>query len=208
MTRLRRLVLGLLAGAALPAVEARVADLRLLVEARPTALDFDWRDVRGGRSGDDSFARAGAAGAGVRWGWGAAGRPHLLLAGGDLLAIDERSSTLHHQGVLARVEAGYGCALADAWTFTLLPGLAGGPTRLALSQGGGIDLSGRTWEPSLRAGLRWLPAERLAVGLEGGWLWSRESLDGGGASLDLRRAGGTVALSLAWVLDTSPRRVE
>ncbi|MCK6489341.1 MAG: hypothetical protein L6R48_13605 [Planctomycetes bacterium] len=208
MTRLRRLVLGLLAGAALPAVEARVADLRLLVEARPTALTFAWSDAQGGRSGDDSFARAGALGAGIRWGWGAAGRPHLLLAGLDLQAIDERSSTLHHQGALARIEAGYGCALADAWTFALLPGLAAGPTRLALSQGGGIDLSGRAWEPSLRAGVRWTPAEHLALGLEGGWLWSRESLDGGGASLDLRRSGGTVALSLAWVLDASPRRIE
>lgn len=190
------------------AVEQRIADVRVVADARPTAFDFTWDDALGTHRGTDSFTRAGDIGLGGRWAWGAAGQSNLLIAGLDLLWVDEASDTLRRRGPLARGELGWGIGIADSWVLTALPGLGVGRAEVDIAQGAGITVTGMVLEPSLRGGLRWNVDRRVALGLEAGWLWGHDHLAGDGAQLDIDRSGGWVGLSLAWQLDLRPRRLE
>lgn len=193
---------------ALPAaVEPQISDLRLVLEGRPTRFSYEWRDARRSGGGDDAFDTALAAGLGARWGLGAAGRPHRLLLGLDLLATRDQQDALDQRGWLLRAGAGWAVGLDDRWTFALLPTIGLTRARAVLSTGSTADfaLSGGGWEAAASAGLRWSIDRRWSLALDAGWNWSRASLDGDGASLDLRRDGPSAALALGWTIDPTPR---
>jgi hypothetical protein len=199
--------LPLLLCGALTAADQRVQDLRVLAEARPTAATADWTDRLGSVQGDADLRQAWAGGAGLRWGWGAPGRPHLLVVGAAALWLEQRWDDAVLRGPEARLEAGYGCALGNRWLLTLMPCVAAG--RVALDRptaaSRALAMSGSLVEWGAAAGLRWTVAGRWSLGLEGGWLGGRQRLSGDGASLDLRHQGGWAGLALAWTLDPRPQ---
>lgn len=190
------------------AAEHRIADLRIVAEARPTAVEYTWNDTLGARHGSDSFTRAGAIGLGGRWAWGSAGQTNLLVTGLDAVWVDEIGEALHRRGPLLRCEAGWGAGIADRWVVLAMPGIGIGRASLDIEQGAGVAVQGSVLEPSFRAGVRWNLDQRMVLGFEAGWLWGRDRLSGDDARLELNRSGGWVGLSLGWQLDNRPRRLE
>lgn len=191
-------------------VEAPVADLRLVAEARPAAFSYAWSKDGATRSGDDGFDRALAVGMGGRWGWGRAGSPHLLLAGAEALWSDERFGDGGLAGPLVRLEAGWGYALSERWLATAT-GVGGIAWRTFTTPGGALGddrLRGTGGELGLRAGLRWSLDRRWGLAGEGGWLTVRDRLQGAGARLDLDRSAAWLGIALSWTIDPGPRPLD
>lgn len=193
--------------AGLAAAEQRVEDLALVVEARPTAVAVAWDDRLGSGSADGDLARAWAAGARLRWGWSAPGRPHLLLVGAEALWLREEWDAAVIQGPELRVEAGYGYALANDWLLTALAGAGLG--RLACdrpsSLSGDLAMDGTLAEAGARLGLRWTIGGHWSAQADAGWLAGRQDLSGDGATLRLDHAGLWFALAATWTIDPQPR---
>lgn len=195
------------AGRLTAAVEPQVADLRLVLESRPADFTFTWRDPRSGGSGADAFDTALATGAGLRWGFGGAGRPLQLLTGIAALVVDESQRDLDRSGVLLRSETGWCYGLDDRWLLSLGTELAFGHSTARLQTGAGpsLELAGTGWEAGTRMGMRFSLDRRWSVGLEAGWIIARDRLAGDGAELDMQRSGMVTALAIAWTIAPQPR---
>lgn len=189
------------------AVEPQVADLRLVLESRPTDFAFTWSDPRSGGSGKDAFDSAWASGVGLRWGFGSAGRPLQLLAGIAGLVIDESQPDLDHTAGMVRTEAGWCYGLDMRWLLTATAelGLSHGTSRLRTGAGPDLRLTGTGWEIGTMAGIRFNLDRRWSIGLETGWVSARDQLTGDGTQLDLQRQGIITSLAFAWTLDPQPR---
>lgn len=206
----RALGLLLLATGALAGAELEIRDLRLTAEARPLAFAMDWDDAGAQRHGDGRWDRAWAAGPGLRWGWGASGRPHRLVVGVEALYLEEASGDLHGRAALLRGECGYAGVLADRLVVSVMPMLGGGPLRLSRSAAtiGSASLDGSALEGGVRLGLRWSLDQRWSLAGEAGWLWWRQRAADGAGRLTLAGDGAWLALALAWTLDPDPRPLE
>jgi hypothetical protein len=189
------------------AVEPQVADLRMVVEARPADFTFTWSDPRSGGSGADAFDTAWAAGAGLRWGFGGAGRPLQLLTGVAALVVSESQGDLDRNGILLRAEAGWCYGLDERWLLSLTAetGLGRSTARLRTGAGPDLELSGTGWEVGTRAGVRYSLDRRWSIGLEAGWISARDRLDGDDAELAMQRSGLVAALAIAWTIAPQPR---
>lgn len=196
--------------ALLPGVEPALNDLRLVVEARPTAYRFDWDGAGASRQGDDRLERAGSAGIGWRWAATRPGRPAALLLGLEAVGQYDSGPRTSRTGAALRAEAGLAYGLHNRLLLTCAPvaGYGLGTWRVAGGPGPDADLSGRQMEVGLRTGLRWNLDPRWSIGLEGAWWWSHERADGGGGILTIDRSGPAVLLSLAWTIDPTTRRME
>lgn len=196
--------------AAVAAAEPVVRDLGLHAELRPSGFAYTWADASGTRSGDDAYARAWAAGPELRWSLGAPGRPWALLVGVQALYVRDEQPGVRGEQALGRLLLAPAWSPADRWLLSAGPGIGYGPVRWRSEAGlaPAAALTGTGWEAVLGAGLRWQPGERVALTLDGGWLWSRQSLDDGTRSLERSQAGPWLGLSLAWVVDPSTRRLE
>ncbi|MCK6490420.1 MAG: hypothetical protein L6R48_19265 [Planctomycetes bacterium] len=198
----------LLAGLA-GAAEEPLCDWRLVAGTRPTAFSYTWQNGATSRSGDDAFRRATMVGSGLRWGLGAAGSPHKLALG---LAIERHAEELDGGSAViwaGRLECGWAYAPAPRWQTYLGVGAAGGLGTLELpgAATGDARLRGRQLEAGAEAELRWRPWASWGVGLGAGWLLGRDRYQGDGV-LELRRSGPAVSLSLAWIIDPLPARID
>lgn len=200
------LVLALAAGAA----EPRLADLRLIVEQRPTSASFSWQDAGGGADGTVDFTQALGLGIGARWGWGQPGMPWKLVAGVEAVMVRESFVGGERTASLLRLEAAYAHALTDDWLLVVGPVAGGGPSRTRLDGGAirPLELDGTLREAGLRAGLRWSLSRRWSLAADAGWLAGVDHASGDGASLDWRRSGPWAGLELAFTLDPRARRLE
>lgn len=192
------------------AAEAQLDDLRLVAEVQPTAYTSTWEDRLGSREDDGAFDAAWAVGVGWRRGWGAAGRPGLVLVGVEAVAIHESTPGTVSNGQALRLEAGVGLALNHHLTFTLMPLIGYG--RMVLNAepaaAGRLTVSGPLQEFGVRAGVRWSINDRWSVAAEAGWLRDDQRLSGDDATLRMISSGTWAGLSLAWIIDPLPKALE
>jgi hypothetical protein len=200
----------ILAAAGATAAEPVLSDLRLGIEARPTAFAFTWDDHGRGRGGDDAFTQAWALGVGWRGGRGRAGAAHQLSGGGDLLAVQESASLGIRRALLARAALGWAWGLHDDWTAGAEALAAAGPARWTLDAGttGAVPLDGWMAEGGARAWLRWRPGQRWSLAGEAGWLLGRDRLAGDQVAMTTTRSGPLFALTVGWTLDPRPRPLD
>lgn len=199
----------LLAAAAATAAEPLLSDLRVGLEARPTAYDYTWADHGRGYGGRDAFDQAWALAAGWRGGIGRAGATHHLTLGGDLLALRESAAGGARDGLLLRPALGWAWGLDDDWTAGAEAMAAAGPARWRLDAGTGTQVLLRGWmvEGGAQAWLRWRPGERWSATVAAGWLAGRDRLAEGDAALASTRGGPLFALALGWTLDPLAREL-
>lgn len=208
--RLLALLLAAAAIGSMAASEQTARDLRLVAEARPTGFDYAWSIDGARRTGHDGSDRALAAGAGLRWGWGAAGSPGQWLAGAEALAVGESFGSGGRQGWVVRGEAGGGWSLDNQLMLTGEAFAGGGWSAFTMPGGAAGDrtLTGPTVEFGARAGLRMRLTGPWSIGLEGGWMASRERYGDGAADLSIDRAGGWAGLALGYALSSRPRAID
>lgn len=192
------------------AAEVRVADLAVVAETRPTAINWRWDDRLGSRQGSGSLDSSAAAGLGVRWGWGSPGRPHLATASADLLWERSAWDGAVIEGPMLRLGAGYAWAASDRWLVLAGPMAAVGRQRLARdsAESGALSMAGRAVQAGIAAGLRCSLDRHWSVGADAGWQAGWVRLAGDGAALAIDAAGTRVGLSLAYTLDPRPRPLE
>lgn len=192
------------------AAEARLADMAVLAETRPTAIDWQWNDQLGSRHGTGTFDSAFALGGGLRWGWGNAGRPHLLTAASDLLWERSQWDGAVIEGPMLRIGIGYAWAITDRWLVQAGPELAYGMQRLSRSSAvsGDLRLHGSAVQAGLGAGVRWSLAPQWSLAVHGGWQSGQTRLSGDGADLTIDAAGLRCGLAFAYTFDARPRLLE
>lgn len=192
-----------------PAVEPVIRDLRLVVEARPTTFDYTWRDQIGERSGSQSGDRSWSAGLGFRYAWSAPGRPLAFLAGAEAIVEQDSFVGGDRSAGLVRFEFGMAIGLGNRWTAIAAPMAGFGLAQMDLeaSPFGSRSLDGDTTEYGARVGLRWAFDRSWSLGLDSGWLWATERLEGDG-TLDTQRSGAWFAVGLSWILDPVAKRLE
>lgn len=199
-----------LAAVSLAGAEVRLADLVVVAESHPTAIDWKWDDRLGSRQGVGELDTATAAGLGLRWGWGSPGRPHLLTAGADLLWERADWDGAEIAGPMLRLGGGYAYALSDRWLLQAGPDLAYGRQRFtrASAVSGDLDLEGSAVQAGLGAGLRCSFGLHWSLAATAGWQIGRLRLSGDGAELAVDAAGVRCGLVLACTLDPRPRLLE
>lgn len=192
------------------AAELHLEDVRLVAESRPVAYKTRWTDRLGASDGSGEFSMAWAAGVGVRQGWGRAGRPWQLIGGLEALAVRQQANGLNDDGWLLRAELGAAFAVRHDLAITVLPVLGIGRSRALITPGAAapLDLVGASSEAGIRGGLRWQPSLCLALGVETGWLSTRQSPSGDGATLDLHSQGPWFSLSFTWIPDPLPAALD
>lgn len=204
------LLLGLAAVISAQAAEVRLADLAVIAETQPTAVDWQWDDQLGSRQGSGQLDSAVAAGVGLRWGWGMAGRPHLLTASTDLRWTHASWDGAVIEGAVLRVGVGYARALSDQWLVSAGPTLAFGRQRFTRTSAvsGDLSMDGTVVEAGIAAGVRWSLGGNWSVGADAGWQIERTRLAGDGATLALAGKGLRFGVSVAFTIDPQPRLLE
>jgi hypothetical protein len=192
------------------AAEARLADVAVLAETRPTAIDWRWDDQLGSRHGAGTLDSAFAAGCGLRWGWGNAGRPHLLTTAADLLWERSQWDGAAIEGPMLRIGVGYAWAVTDRWLVQAGPELAYGVQHLSRSSAvsGDLRMQGPAVQAGLEAGVRWSLTPQWSLAVLGGWQSGRTHLSGDGADLTIDAAGLRCGLTFAYTCDARPRLLE
>lgn len=193
------------------ASEEPLADLRLVVEARPTDFTYRWQPSGAGtRTGEDTCDSSWAVGTGLRWGFGSPGSQHQFVLGAEALLVRDVYQSGGAQAGVLRAEIGYDRTIDERWQ--VLTGLVAGGGPGSFDRPGGISgdgqMTGLRSEFGLHAGVRWAATRRWAIGCEAGWLESRERYHDDDGSLELKRGGAWIGIAVSWVLDASPRRID
>lgn len=203
-------VVGVLLAPSAESAEIRVLDVGAVVESLPTQVSAQWQDRLGDGSSSGQLSSAWATGAGVRCGWGPAGRPWLGAMGLAVVRIAQHGDTIDDTGYALRGEAGGVYALNHRLAVTLMPliGIGRMSAELTPAIAEPVALTGNLFEVGIRSGVRWQLSEYLVLGSEIGWRRASEHLSGDGASLTLQTTGLWVGLSLAWLLDARPMALD
>jgi opacity protein-like surface antigen len=195
------------------AAELVVRDLVINLEFLPAAYDYKLTDSNGSREGSDEFDSALGIAVGGRYSFAGPGDSHGFIIGGELCAAQYASSDPdgHLTTYGARVEGGYGLALSDRWTISLLADIGYG---LAT-----YDVTGGTAFPSFSAsgtvlsygaglGVGFAVTERVLVGVELGYQIRSLSLSGSGIDIEADQAGMRAAFGLTYRFSARPRPLE
>jgi opacity protein-like surface antigen len=208
-----RLVYCLTAVCSAGAAELVVRDLVINLEFLPAAYDYKLTDSNGSREGSDEFDSALGIAVGGRYSFAGPGDSHGFIIGGELCAAQYGSSDPdgHLTTYGARIEGGYGLALSDRWTVSVLADVGYALATYDVTGGSAFpsfSASGTALSYGAGLGVGFAVTERVLVGVELGYQIRSLSLSGSGIDIEADQAGMRAAFGLTYRFSARPRPLE
>lgn len=195
------------------AAELVVRDLVIQLDFLPAAYEYKLTDNNGSREGDDEFESALGISVGGRYSFAGPGDSHGFIVGGQLCGAQYGSTDPdgHLTTYGAQVEGGYGLALNDRWTLSVLADVGYGLATYDVTGGSSFpafSASGTTLSYGVDLGVGFAVTERVLVGFELGYQIRTVSLSGSGIDIEVDQAGLRAALGLTYRFSARPRPLE
>jgi hypothetical protein len=202
----------LLVGTKASAAELVVRNLYVDLEFLPADFDYQIKDGNGTHSGSDAFDTGLGLAFGARYSFARTGDEHGFLVGAQVVVSQASFDGIGHLTDYGfRAEGGYGIALNDSWSVSLLARLGYGWSTFDLSDNAefpAVSLSGTALTYGGAVGVDWAVSERWQISTTVGYLMTGYDLSGGGVDLTLDRGGFAASLGFLYRLSNLPRPLE